>query len=261
MGAITLSQVTPQLAALFDPQAPAGLRCTAVLEGIDPGKIITDDPSAPRWAAVWEAGDGILYTGGELETQTFHALIESLRREGEVLVGYWDPHDAIVSWLPSNPTWWGTSYDFFDRPADGTGLEAYVQLVQAEYTIREIDEKLLERCLWYEDTVRRHGNAKAFLEAGRGMCLMQGEDILCEAYAGKLILGTRELGVITQEAQRGRGLATLTCAHLVQACEHAGERTYWNCATTNLPSVAVARKLGYRTELMFYWQAWSQIGG
>jgi len=31
----------------------------------------------------------------------------------------------------------------------------------------------------------------------------------------------------------------------------AGERTDWDCAPTNLASVAVARKLGYRVEKLF----------
>jgi len=55
---ITPSQVTPQLTALFDPHAPARLRCFSVLAGQDAGKIMTDDPGRPSRGIVWEAGDG-----------------------------------------------------------------------------------------------------------------------------------------------------------------------------------------------------------
>jgi RimJ/RimL family protein N-acetyltransferase len=183
-----------------------------------------------------------------------------LRRKGEVLVGFWDG-DQIVNLLPPSPEWVGSSLEFCDRSGDPSDLEAHLQGLPANHTLRELDGALLKRCLWYEDTVRRHGSAEAFLERGMGVCLMHGDEILSEAYAGKAIAGIRELGAITAEPHRNRGYATMTCAYLVLACERAGYDTYWNCATTNLPSVAVARKMGYRTEREFRWWGWPPLTG
>jgi RimJ/RimL family protein N-acetyltransferase len=256
---IESSAVTPELNALFDPDAPAALRFFAVLEGADPGKILTDNPHHPNWGAVWEAGDGILFLGGKLDAPIINALVSTFRHNGEVLVPFWELHDAIVNLLPPNPSWTGSSIDFLDRSSDKNNLEAYLCQMPSGFTIHKINHDLLKRCHWYEDTVRRHGSAHAFLERGLGFCLMAGDEIICEAYAGKAINGTRELGATTKEQYRGRGYATITCAHLIHACELAGARTYWNCATTNLASVAIARKLGYQTEKEFQWWAWSQI--
>ena len=243
----------------FQSQLPANLRCQAVLLGLSPGKILTDNPERPTWAAVWEAGDGILYLGGKLDSQLLERLIVELRRDGEVLVGFWNPDDPLINLLPTNYDWSGSSYDFLDRPLDGSGLEAYQRPLPAGYAIREIDQNLLEGCLWYEDTLRRFGGSEAFFERGKGFCLLHQGEIISEAYAGSAVMGVRELGAITKPEQRGRGYATLVCAQLVHACELAGERTYWNCATTNLASVAVAHKLGYRTIKQFHWLAWSQL--
>jgi RimJ/RimL family protein N-acetyltransferase len=254
---IGFSEVTPQLAALFDPRAPASLRCRSVLTGADPGAILTDDADRPSWGAVWESGDGMLFLGGTLDPARVHAVIAALRQEGEVLAGFWDG-DQIVNLLPTSPDWVGSSLEFYDRPAEKDALEVYLRRLPGGHTLRQLDAALLERCLWYEDTVRRHSSAEAFLEHGMGACLMRGDEILSEAYAGKAIAGVRELGAITAQPYRGRGYATMTCAYLILACEREEYSTYWNCATSNAPSVAIARKMGYRTEREFQWWGWSQ---
>jgi GNAT superfamily N-acetyltransferase len=256
---ITPSQATTQLVSLFDPHAPAGLRCFSVLAGPDTGTILTGDPNRPTWAAVWEAGDGTLYFGGAPDESIVGQVVATLRHDGDVLVGFWDG-DPLANLLPPDPDYIGSVIEFLDRPADGAGLEAFRGRLPEGHTIRYGDRALLERCLWYDDTVRRHGSAEAFLEKGRVVCLMHDDDILCEAYAGPLVMGVRELGVITHEQYRGRGLATITCAHLIYVCEQSGERTYWNCAAMNVASAAVARKLGYQTEKEYQLRAWFKSG-
>jgi RimJ/RimL family protein N-acetyltransferase len=69
-----------------------------------------------------------------------------------------------------------------------------------------------------------------------------------------------EMGVTTRAQYQRRGYATLTCAHLIRACEERGYRTYWNCAKQNLASAAVARKLGYRREKVYRLLAWFKSG-
>jgi GNAT superfamily N-acetyltransferase len=243
-------QVRPQFTSLFDPNTPAILRCFAVLAGFDTGKMMSDDPNNPRWGAVWEPGEGGLYLGGALDAATVSHLIATLRQEGEVLVGYRD-NDPITKLLPSNPDYVGTAFEFFDRPGDGSGLEAIMRQLPKDLEIRPIDHELFKRTLWYEDTIRRHGDAETFLAKSRAICLMREDTILCEASTGALVKGVRELGVITHEAHRRRGYATMTCAHLIHLCEQAGEVTYWNCSAKNVASAAVARKLGYQTEKTF----------
>ena len=248
-------QVTPALEALFAEAAPAALRCFGVLAGIENGTILTDNPASPRWGAVWEAGDGTLYLGGRLDAATVHSVIAQLRREGDVLFGFWED-DPVLALLPPEPDYDGRVLEFLDRPTGDAGLARYLQGILSGYRLVSADEALLAQGQWGEDTVRRHGSARAFLAKGRASFLLHGNQVVSEAYAGPLVRGVRELGAITAEAYQGRGFATLTVAHLIHACEQAGERTYWNCAASNLASAAVARKLGYRTERSYRLLAW-----
>jgi RimJ/RimL family protein N-acetyltransferase len=65
-----------------------------------------------------------------------------------------------------------------------------------------------------------------------------------------------EIGVETHPHHMRKGYATLTCAHLIAEMEQQGYSTYWNCAKGNLPSAALARRLGYRTEKEYRLVAW-----
>jgi hypothetical protein len=248
-------QVTPLLVALFDFDMPAALRCCAVLAGLDRGLIYTDDLAQPTWGAVWEAGDGTLYLGGRPDAATVHRLVATLRHAGDVLYGL-RPGDPWVDLLPPAPDYSGRVLEFDTRPQDGAGLEQFLAQMPKGYLLIRPDRMWLERGLWAEDTIRYHGTADAFLAKGRALFLLYGDVVVCEAYAGACVQGVRELGAITAETQRGRGLATLTVAHLIHACEQAGERTYWNCAAGNLASAALARKLGYTRERAYQLFGW-----
>ena len=243
------TQVSPRLAALFDPNAPASLRCFAVLAGLVTGRTFTDDPIHPTWGVVWEMTDGTLYPGGAITAPRLQQAVSVLRPSGDVLIGYW-PDDPLADLLPPAPEYDGTVLEFLDRPDDLTDLDAIVQRLPSGHTLRHMDPALLKR------DVRSHGRADAFLANHVAVCLMRGETIMCEASTGPAINGVRELGVLTHAANRGRGFATMTCAYLIQECAAAGTRTYWNCASTNAASAAVARKLGYQIEREYQLVAW-----
>ena len=55
-----------------------------------------------------------------------------------------------------------------------------------------------------------------------GLCLMQGNEIIVEAYASSFGHVTAEIGAVTHEAYRGKGYAPITCAYLIEACEQRG---------------------------------------
>ena len=225
------AQVTPGLTALFDPDAPASLRCFAVLAGAEDGKILTDDPSHPTWGMVWEATDGTLYPGGACDAATIQHVVTTLRPHGDILLGFRDG-DPVADRLPPAPDYVGTVLEFLDRPAATSDLAAVVSHLPSGHTLHQMDPALLARSRWYD--VGRHGSAAAFLTNHLAVCLMHGETIVCEASTSPSVMGVRELGVLTHEQQRWRGFATITCAYLIQLCAHAGDRTYWNCASTNL---------------------------
>ncbi len=247
--------VTPLLVSLFDPQAPAVLRCFGVLAGVENGKIFTDNPLRPKWSIVWEATDGTLYLGGAVNKPIIRQAISMLRLSRVVRIGL-RIGDPLTSMMPPSPDDVSTVLEFLNRPLDTSDLSALVRHLPPKYKLRRMNRNLLEDSLWFD--VHSHGSVDTFLTQHLAVCLMHRGTILCEASTSPSISGVRELGVITREDQRGRGFATSTCAYLIQLCAQVGDCTYWNCDATNFASASVARKLGYRTERSYQLLTWSK---
>lgn len=252
---IAPQNVTPQLRALFDPSDPSPVRGFAVLDGQALGRIFTDDPDQPTWGYAWEITEGTLYPRGAVTQAVFAEVIPELRKTGDVLIGLWED-DPRFDLLPPAPEYDGFTLDFQDRPI-GRGLEPYLNVPDGCH-IQPVDAALFERCNNRDYYVTTFGSADRALEKIIGVCLMRGETILSEAFAGFMANGVYELGADTHEPHQGHGYATITCAHLIQTCEGRGYDTYWNCAAGNTASAALARKLGYRRERRYRLVAWGK---
>lgn len=258
MNQIRANQVTPSVRALFRTDEPQAPRCFAVLDGIKrAGKIICDDPNTPTWGVVQEVTDGGIYLGGEIDAPQLAEVLDLLRQEGEVLVGLWldDPRQSL---LPPDPYYDGRTLEFYERPL-GQGLDQYLNPLPEGFTLHRLDRDLIMRTEWGPDDVQAMGGIEAWEQNCFGYCLMRGDELLCESTVGPPSLGLYEPGVITQEAHRGKGYATMTAARLVQEIESMGYQSYWNCAKQNVPSAKVARKLGYQVEKEYRLLAWSQL--
>jgi RimJ/RimL family protein N-acetyltransferase len=256
MLSLTADRVTPALRALFDPDMPTMLRAFGVLDGHIYGQIMTNDPVQPAWAAVREATFGTLYLGGAFDQALLRQLIGDLRAKGDVLIGRW-PDDALLQILPPQPDYDGRTLYFTDRSRDAR-LAAFLEQMPPDCVLRRMDAALWERSLDRDTSLSAFGSREHVLEKSLGFFLMRDHEILCEAATGPAAQGKIEVGVTTHEAYRGRGYATITCARLIQACEELDYATWWDCAKQNLASVALARKLGYRTEREYRVLVWSQ---
>jgi RimJ/RimL family protein N-acetyltransferase len=233
---------------------PTAIRCFAVLDGGNSGKILTDDLDRPRCGYVWETDDGVLYRGGAQDASVLYQVVTILTGEGNVALGFRDG-DPSVDLFPPNPDA-GAACLEFDRPIRSSDLSPYLDRLPVGYEIHRMDRTLLERCPGHDENIIRYGSIDNFLNKGLAICITRGDEIVCEAYADMDVMGVRELGVDTQETYRGQGLATIACAHLIEICEDSGSRTYWDCAKLNLASAAVARKLGFQNERAYKLLAW-----
>jgi GNAT superfamily N-acetyltransferase len=247
-------QVTPAFASMFSLDAPTGIRALAVLAGGNNGKIITDDPAHPSWGLVWEADDGTLYRGGRDNPSVLSEAVTLLRQEGVVALGFREG-DPSIELFPTNPNA-GAECLEFERPIGSSDLSAFLGELPAGYAIQRMDRALLERSPKYADNINRYGNIENFVTRGIAVCILHGEETVCEAYADMDIMGIRELGIATQQAYRRQGFATIACAHLIKLCEEAGSQTYWDCVKLNKGSVMLARKLGFQNERPYKLLAW-----
>jgi GNAT superfamily N-acetyltransferase len=243
-------QVTAGLRALHPRSGLTYRRGLAVLDGKAGGTILTDDPVRPTWLAVHERSDDVLVLGGALSAECVAEIIARQLGERTVIIGM-DPDDPRWACVPTHPELDSWGLDFEDRdPA--VDLEP-LSVPPAGLRLARIDAELAARCAWPPSMFALPESA---LSDGVGFCLLDGEQVVAEAYAGPLVEGCFEMGTITHQDYRRRGLATIVCARTISACERLGYRTWWNTAHTNTGSIALARKLGYRTEHVFRLVAW-----
>lgn len=250
---ISPAHVTPALAALFPEHGHVYRRCLAVLDGVQAGRILTDDAETPTWGVVQETSEGTIFLGGSLGATSVAALVAELRRTHDVIFGA-PANDPWLALMPPEPGYDGAVIDFSQRD-EALDLEFLIH-VPTGLRLERIDAKFLERCAWGGYKVEVFGSGAAALQHGLGYCLLDGEQVVSEAFAGPLSRGTLEIGTITHADYQRRGLATIVCARTILECERLGYQTWWNCAKQNLGSAATARKLGYRREDEFRLLAW-----
>lgn len=253
---IPLAQVTPAFKALFQPRDPAGLRCLAVVAGISKGRFFVDVVQNPSWLVVYENNFGTIYPVGEFGPETLFEIITHLRAEKMVLLGLW-PEDPRWELVPPDFDYEGYVLDLYDRIEDGR-LQALINQLPDECELHPVDADLIERSEHRDEHLSGYPSRDEALRDLLGFFLMRNDEILCEALAGPVVQGTREIGVDTPESHRRSGYASITCAKLIQTCEQQGLQTYWNCNKANRASVKLARKLGYQTEKEYKLVAWYQ---
>jgi len=249
---LAAAQATPALRELFDPDMPTMMRAFHVLDGTIRGQIITDDRLRPTWAAVYEHTYGTLYLGGTFDRALLGQLIGELQKQGDVVIGRW-PGDPLLQLLPPQPDYDGRTLYFTDR---SRSVDLAMYQAPAGCVLRRMDAALFERSLDRDAVLSAYGSSERVLSSSISFFLMRDQEILCEAGSGPANLGTIEVGVTTLEAHRGRGYATIACARVIRACEQSGLETWWDCAKQNLASVALAHKLGYRSEREYRVLAW-----
>jgi RimJ/RimL family protein N-acetyltransferase len=247
-------QVPPELRSLFDPGMPTILRCYAVLGGGNAGRIFVDDLEQPRIAYVWEQDDGTLYQGGRKDAQTLLQMVELLRQHGTVALDFRDG-DPQVEMFPPNPEA-GAECVELTRPAWGSDLSPYLDLPEG-FEVHRMGRELIEKSPRLDETLFRYSDLEIYLKTGMDVCILHGDEYVCEAGADMDVGGVREVGVVVERPYRkGLGFGTLVTAHLLRWCDELGVSTYWDCVRLNIGSLKIARKLGFMNERSYKILAW-----
>jgi RimJ/RimL family protein N-acetyltransferase len=249
---ITADQVTQNILSLFDFTKPTMPRAFNVLEGVTRGDILVDEFENPTLAVVHEAVYGTLYFGGRMDAFLLETLVLQFRQTGEVGIGCWLA-DPLNSMLPANPSYDGRTLYFTERSHTSAGNQT---VLPEGYELTFRDRALLKQSFDYESTLASFGTEEKVLQQTFGVVILQEGKVVCEAATGAPTHGRIEIGVTTDEEHRQRGLATLACARLIELCEAQGYASWWDCAKQNLPSVKLARKLGYRNEHEYRYVCW-----
>lgn len=89
------------------------------------------------------------------------------------------------------------------------------------------------------------GRLLATLDRGVAAGAVQDGNLVAVAYTFALSENHADLGVVTRDDSRGRGLATAAAAIVCREVQAGGRIPVWSTGGTNLASLRVARKLGF----------------
>ena len=233
----------------------------AVVAGNARARIWVDDSRRPRRAFLWDRAH-CYYLAGDPENDRFNSNVEELMAQEVVpeamkrglliyKVHYTQdggldkvqrifrdeslaeiPRSFYVFEAPRNADWRGKTPSGYRLQRINEALLRSANLRGADGLIHEI-----ESC-WY--------SLDDFLKNGFGYTLVNEDEITCRCTAEYVSPGNCGIGVQTAEEYRRRGFATLTASAFVDYCVSHGMIPHWDSWTANLPSIAVARKVGFR---------------
>jgi GNAT superfamily N-acetyltransferase len=242
---IEISATNPTLPGLFKGHLPNKAQLWAVLQGRAIGSAVVDRLPNPSECMI--RTDAALTYFSQGTSQAFlEAALTHFRKIGLVWL-VWPPGCCLKTPAVKEAEV-VRRIEFYDYDPHSVHLENLRQGLPAGFEIRVMDRPLLGRCEWRDEMVFYCGSETNFLANGIGLCLMQGEEIISEAYASALGDQYAEIGGITREDYRGRGYAPIACAYLIEASERRGYQAYWSCDADHTASIRVAQKLGFRQE-------------
>jgi GNAT superfamily N-acetyltransferase len=231
----------------------------SVAEGTIPGWVAVDSPDQPRTALV--SAPAAEYVIGDCSNSQFNQALASMIRE-EII-----PQGREKGWAVFNLHYWPDGWeqlldDVFADTVVVKNYQRYYQFanrriewqgtVPRGFTLGPIDGALLEQqdlenmARIRDSAEGDFGSAEAFLQRGFGFCLLHG-DVVASWCTSDAVSGNRcEIGIHTDRRYRRRGLATITVAATVDHClSHGLTEIGWHCWSQNLPSAAVAEKVGF----------------
>jgi RimJ/RimL family protein N-acetyltransferase len=129
--------------------------------------------------------------------------------------------------------------------------------ILAGLCIKRIDEKLLKKTSLKNisavvgEIESCWNSVDDFLRNGFGFCLIHNQVIACWCTAEYVSTGKCGIGIETAKEYRGRGFATLTACAFVDYCISNHILPHWDSWKDNLPSIAVAEKVGFKKTLEY----------
>jgi GNAT superfamily N-acetyltransferase len=172
--------------------------------------------------------------------------------------------EAVASLIPHMEGWFALNAppaladDLVTPVAEAAGVETVRLLDDIYHTLQApIDDGLVgdarlltvddERLVRTASGLLGEGAARLLetLEWGAVAGVTQGGALVSVAYTFAQTPQYADVGVVTRDDWRGQGLATMSAARLCQAIQQAGRVPVWSTGGSNLPSLQVARKLGF----------------
>jgi RimJ/RimL family protein N-acetyltransferase len=233
---------------IFRELAEYNLFIKTVIKGFTPGRVLVDDAVDPQ-TAYMDTPEGS-FVAGDPENAGFNS---ALREETPYLIDLSvnpDSWESKVGEIVRNKGVRRHLYRYYTFEERKMG--DWSSRIPPNYEFRRVNAEILNSGLKNLDEVS-HGieknwySTEEFLEKGFYFIIVHGDAIVSRCNSDCVSGNRCELGVWTAPAYRGRGLATLVAAGTVDYCLSRGiSRIGWHCIDTNIGSIRVAEKVGFR---------------
>jgi GNAT superfamily N-acetyltransferase len=240
---------------------PFSLVMDAVLAGNTTARVRVNDASHPTVALLWDTRC-CYYLVGDPADPSFardaRDWVAERTRSGSF---YAKIHYSSAAWESVIPFIFEGV--FLVRTARTTSVLTepkvtdWAERLPTDFRIAPINERLLSASdvtglhRVTEEITSGWSTLGEFLAHGFGCCFVGSpgpgarEEVVCWCTAECVSDERLGIGIETLPAYQGRGFATLTAAAFVEQCRETGLTPYWDAYQSNLPSLAVAQKVGF----------------
>jgi RimJ/RimL family protein N-acetyltransferase len=252
--------------------------CSAVLEGVYPGKVYVDDLDHTKTAFlgtyIRSEDEGIWgFLAGEPRNYVFNNALNKAIHNREII-----SEKAPIIFLTCHPEdWYGQLPIVFHPQQPIPMLRRHYECHEFAYEWRtDIPEGYDVRCL--DETLLTHPELKIPDEISKilkkwrsisdprlkdfGFVCIHGDRIVSWATMDFISSGVAEAGIFTLEGYRRRGLATfVTAAAVEHGLSHDLSKINWTCTESNIASIRTAEKLGFvrRRDYKMYYMIFDEV--
>lgn len=252
--------------------------CSAVLEGVYPGKVFVDDLNNPEATFlstfISSEDDGVWgFLAGEPSNDVFNNALNKAIRNREII-----SENAPIVFLTCHPEdWYGQLSIVFHPQQPIPMLRRHYECHEFEYDWRTdvpegYDVHRLDETLLTHPELKIPDEISKILKKWRsisdprlkdfGFVCIHGNRIVSWATMDFISGGVAEAGIFTLEGYRRRGLATVVTAAAVEhGLSHDLSKINWTCTESNIASISTAEKLDFdrRRDYKMYYMIFDEV--
>ena len=233
----------------------SGIKCDivfgySIVENRQRGRVFADDLNHPQTVLFWHYC-GFAFVGGRHDNRNFNQTL------GEFLRGTYEQDQRRISLFVNDTAWNKVIQQFIkDNPNIKIGellrfhfnekaFRGMSASIPDGYTLREMDEELIEKLQGHVIPSFSWHSSEAFLKGGKGYCLLDGGRIACNAFSASIGNQILDIGIETMADYRMKGLAVPAAYAMVKYCLDNGFKPNWGCTAINIGSARIAARLGF----------------
>ncbi len=231
------------------------LSVNAVIDQTLDGEIYVDNIESPKSAYITTPEGELLV--GDSDNVLFNQALKKIVPFGAYLQfepSKWEEHLSEI-WM--NTYVWKESRTHMLIQSEDFKLTQWRRLLPETYTLHKIDKIFLEQSFknmnGVVERVKDWGDVERFEELAFGYCIVWKESIVTRCISDNVHLDQTEVGIWTHKDHRGKGLAGITLAAVVEHCFAKGfNKIGWHSLTNNIGSIKTALKVGFKISREYY---------